>query len=47
LTESKTTQDLVEKTISVEFNRLKGHSDPIKAANLDEKDYKSIDKEFV
>lgn len=47
LTESKTTQDLVEKTISVEFNRLKGHSDPIKAANLDETDYKSIKPEFV
>jgi hypothetical protein len=47
LTESKTTQDLVEKTISVEFNRLKEHSDPIKAANLDETDYKSIKPEFV
>ena len=51
LTESLTTQDLVEKTIAVEFNRLKGHSDPIKAANLDESDYKFTDsdagKEFV
>ena len=38
LTESKTEQDLVEKTISVEFNKLKGSENPIQDAQLDEKD---------
>ena len=42
LTESDTEQDLVEKTISVEFNKLKGSSNPITDALLDEKEYSKI-----
>ena len=47
LTESKTEQDLVEKTISVEFNKLKGSENPIQDAQLDEKDYASIKPNLV
>ena len=47
MTESKTEQDLVEKTISVEFNKLKGSENPIKDALLDEKDYASIKPNLV
>ena len=38
LTESDTEQDLVEKTISVEYNKLKGSSDPIADALLNAAD---------
>ena len=37
LMESDTEQDLVEKTITVEFNKLKGSKNPINDALLDEK----------
>ena len=47
LTESKTEQDLVEKTISVEFNKLKGSENPIQDAQLDEKDYANIKPNLV
>lgn len=47
LTESDTEQDLVEKTISVEFNKLKGSSNPITDALLDEKEYSKIKPELV
>jgi hypothetical protein len=47
LKESNTEQDLVEKTITVEFNKLKGSENPIKDALLDEKEYSSIKPELV
>ena len=47
LQESKTKQDLVEQTIAVEYNKLKGHSDPIGAANLDAEFYGKIDSKYV
>lgn len=47
LSESLTEQDLVEKTISVEFNKLKGSENPIKDALLDEKDYAKIKPSLV
>jgi len=47
LTESDTEQDLVEKTTSVEFNKLKGSENPITDALLDEKEYSSIKPELV
>jgi len=42
LKESNTEQDLVEKTITVEFNKLKGSKNPITDALLDEKEYSNI-----
>ena len=47
LQESKTKQDLVEQTIAVEYNKLKGHSDPIGAANLDAEFYGKIAEKYV
>ena len=47
LTESDTEQDLVEKTISVEFNKLKGSENPIKDALLNSKEYSNIKPELV
>ena len=47
LIESDTEQDLVEKTISVEFNKLKGSLSPIADALLDEKEYSKIKPELV
>ena len=47
LTESNTEQDLVEKTITVEFNKLKGSKNPIKDALLDAKEYSTIKPELV
>ena len=38
---------MVEKTISVEFNKLKGSKNPIKDALLDEKDYAKIKPSLV
>jgi hypothetical protein len=47
LTESDTEQDLVEKTISVEYNKLKGSTDPIKDALLNSAEYSKIKPELV
>ena len=47
LQESKTEQDLVEQTIAVEYNKLKGHSDPIRAANLDAESYGKISEKNI
>ena len=47
LTESNTEQDLVEKTITVEFNKLKGSKNPINDALLDEKEYSKIKPSLV
>jgi len=47
LMESDTEQDLVEKTITVEFNKLKGSENPIADALLDEKEYSSIKPALV
>jgi hypothetical protein len=47
LMESDTEQDLVEKTITVEFNKLKGSKNPINDALLDEKEYSKIKPSLV
>jgi len=47
LTESDTEQDLVEKTISVEYNKLKGSSDPIADALLNAAEYSKIKPNLV
>jgi len=47
LIESDTEQDLVEKTITVEFNKLKGSKNPITDALLDEKEYSDIKPSLV
>ena len=47
LIESDTEQDLVEKTITVEYNNLKGSKSPITDALLDEKEYSNIKSSLV
>ena len=47
LTESDTEQDLVERTISVEFNKLKGSQNPIEDALLGAAEYSKIKPELV
>ena len=47
LTESDTEQDLVERTISVEFNKLKGSQNPIEDALLNAAEYSKIKPELV
>ena len=47
LIESDTEQDLVEKTITVEYNKLKGSKSPITDALLDEKEYSNIKSSLV